>query len=46
LAAACHRIHDPSVPRPRFAPLGVITEEHFDKTLNANVKGLLSSTAA
>ena len=25
----------------RFAPLGTITEEHFDKTFNANVKGLL-----
>jgi NAD(P)-dependent dehydrogenase (short-subunit alcohol dehydrogenase family) len=24
-----------------FAPLGAITEEHFDKTFNANVKGLL-----
>jgi NAD(P)-dependent dehydrogenase (short-subunit alcohol dehydrogenase family) len=24
-----------------FAPLGAITEEHFDKTLNSNVKGLL-----
>jgi NAD(P)-dependent dehydrogenase (short-subunit alcohol dehydrogenase family) len=24
-----------------FAPLGSITEEHFDKTFNANVKGLL-----
>jgi NAD(P)-dependent dehydrogenase (short-subunit alcohol dehydrogenase family) len=24
-----------------FAPLGEITEEHFDKTFNANVKGLL-----
>jgi NAD(P)-dependent dehydrogenase (short-subunit alcohol dehydrogenase family) len=24
-----------------FGPLGRITEEHFDKTLNANVKGLL-----
>jgi NAD(P)-dependent dehydrogenase (short-subunit alcohol dehydrogenase family) len=26
-----------------FAPLGSITEEHFDKTFNANVKGLLFS---
>jgi NAD(P)-dependent dehydrogenase (short-subunit alcohol dehydrogenase family) len=26
-----------------FAPLGTITEEHFDKTFNANVKGLLFS---
>jgi NAD(P)-dependent dehydrogenase (short-subunit alcohol dehydrogenase family) len=25
----------------QFAPLGAITEEHFDKTFNANVKGLL-----
>jgi NAD(P)-dependent dehydrogenase (short-subunit alcohol dehydrogenase family) len=25
----------------QFAPLGQITEEHFDKTFNANVKGLL-----
>jgi NAD(P)-dependent dehydrogenase (short-subunit alcohol dehydrogenase family) len=25
----------------QFAPLGAITEEHFDKILNANVKGLL-----
>ncbi len=25
----------------QFAPLGTITEEHFDKTFNANVKGLL-----
>jgi NAD(P)-dependent dehydrogenase (short-subunit alcohol dehydrogenase family) len=24
-----------------FAPLGAITEEHFDKTFNTNVKGLL-----
>ena len=24
-----------------FAPLGAITEEHFDKTFNSNVKGLL-----
>jgi NAD(P)-dependent dehydrogenase (short-subunit alcohol dehydrogenase family) len=24
-----------------FAPLGTITEKHFDKTFNANVKGLL-----
>lgn len=24
-----------------FGPLGAITEEHFDKTFNANVKGLL-----
>ncbi len=24
-----------------FAPLGAITEEHFDKIFNANVKGLL-----
>ncbi len=24
-----------------FSPLGTITEEHFDKTFNANVKGLL-----
>jgi NAD(P)-dependent dehydrogenase (short-subunit alcohol dehydrogenase family) len=24
-----------------FSPLGAITEEHFDKTFNANVKGLL-----
>src|ERR1700722_3675212 len=24
-----------------FAPLGTITEEHFDRTFNANVKGLL-----
>ena len=24
-----------------FAPLGVITEEHFDKTFNSNVKGVL-----
>jgi NAD(P)-dependent dehydrogenase (short-subunit alcohol dehydrogenase family) len=24
-----------------FAPLGAITEEHFDKTFNANVKGVL-----
>ena len=24
-----------------FAPLGAITEEHFDKTFNVNVKGLL-----
>src|SRR6202140_1047664 len=24
-----------------FAPLGAITEEHFDKTFDANVKGLL-----
>jgi NAD(P)-dependent dehydrogenase (short-subunit alcohol dehydrogenase family) len=24
-----------------FAPLGAITEEHYDKTFNANVKGLL-----
>ena len=24
-----------------FAPLGAITEEHFDKTFNANVKGFL-----
>ena len=24
-----------------FAPLGSITEEHFDKTFNSNVKGLL-----
>jgi NAD(P)-dependent dehydrogenase (short-subunit alcohol dehydrogenase family) len=24
-----------------FAPLGAITEEHFDKTFNANVKGML-----
>jgi NAD(P)-dependent dehydrogenase (short-subunit alcohol dehydrogenase family) len=24
-----------------FAPLGAITEEHFDKTVNSNVKGLL-----
>src|SRR5580692_3866066 len=24
-----------------FGPLGTITEEHFDKTFNANVKGLL-----
>jgi NAD(P)-dependent dehydrogenase (short-subunit alcohol dehydrogenase family) len=24
-----------------FAPLGTITEEHFDKTFNANVRGLL-----
>ena len=26
-----------------FGPLGAITEEHFDKTFNANVKGLLFS---
>jgi NAD(P)-dependent dehydrogenase (short-subunit alcohol dehydrogenase family) len=26
-----------------FAPLGSITEEHFDKTFNSNVKGLLFS---
>jgi len=26
-----------------FAPLGAITEEHFDKTFNTNVKGLLFS---
>jgi NAD(P)-dependent dehydrogenase (short-subunit alcohol dehydrogenase family) len=26
-----------------FAPLGLITEEHFDKTFNINVKGLLFS---
>ena len=26
-----------------FAPLGEITEEHFDKIFNANVKGLLFS---
>jgi NAD(P)-dependent dehydrogenase (short-subunit alcohol dehydrogenase family) len=26
-----------------FAPLGAITEEHFDKTFNVNVKGLLFS---
>jgi len=25
----------------QFAPLAAITEEHFDKTFNANVKGLL-----
>jgi len=25
----------------QFAPLGAITEEHFDKTFNTNVKGLL-----
>jgi NAD(P)-dependent dehydrogenase (short-subunit alcohol dehydrogenase family) len=25
----------------KFAPLGAITEEHFDKTFNTNVKGLL-----
>ena len=25
----------------QFAPLGAITEEHFDKTFNSNVKGLL-----
>ena len=24
-----------------FAPLGAITEEHFDKTFNSNVRGLL-----
>jgi NAD(P)-dependent dehydrogenase (short-subunit alcohol dehydrogenase family) len=26
-----------------FGPLGAITEEHFDKTFNGNVKGLLFS---
>jgi NAD(P)-dependent dehydrogenase (short-subunit alcohol dehydrogenase family) len=25
----------------QFAPLAAITEEHFDNTINANVKGLL-----
>ncbi|MGC1636421.1 MAG: SDR family NAD(P)-dependent oxidoreductase, partial [Candidatus Acidiferrales bacterium] len=25
----------------QFAPLGAVTEEHFDTTFNANVKGLL-----
>src|SRR5208282_4279428 len=29
--------------RGEFAPLGAITEEHFDKTFDANVKGLLFS---